>query len=454
MRQLQLFTTAELAGMRDRTKSRNYSPSRDEFRRTQQRHRSWGLARRHAERLQRVRNRPVPASPQPTSPNAGQTPARSVTVGPARSGRDLTRSPSTSTRTPAGAHQPDRWQVAPEDRRRISPCSGREAAAGARDTPRTTECNIDGRPHPATISATKRHDSRAASKNSDSSANLCTGDGCTNIGAVSAGRTAGPRSSACRAADELPPNAARFRCPLSFSPSKSRVGYCMPTHSPIIATATHHHLLNDAGQCLHCGADRRLLDHRQRADVKLCGQYAHAGALRRLPDHRQRGQVKQCRQYAHAGGGRRPPGYRQRGDVKHCGQYAYAGAGRRPPGHRRRGGVKHRGLYAHAGAGRRPPHPRQHGRREALRAERPPRPAATRTAGSTSPTLSTADVTLPASAVPPRGAAPPRHRPGGRPRARPHQPRARRPPLRVPPPDGRPATGCTRPAPTGRGRRR
>jgi hypothetical protein len=55
MRQLQLFTTADLAKMRDRTASRNYSPERDEFRRDHERHRSWGLARRHADRLRRVR---------------------------------------------------------------------------------------------------------------------------------------------------------------------------------------------------------------------------------------------------------------------------------------------------------------------------------------------------------------------------------------------------------------
>lgn len=44
MRQLQLFTPTELAGMRDRTASRNYSPGRDEFRRTHERHRQWGAS--------------------------------------------------------------------------------------------------------------------------------------------------------------------------------------------------------------------------------------------------------------------------------------------------------------------------------------------------------------------------------------------------------------------------
>ncbi len=55
MRQLQLFTTTELAKMRDPTASRNYCPHRAEFRRAHERHRAWGLTRRHAERLRRTR---------------------------------------------------------------------------------------------------------------------------------------------------------------------------------------------------------------------------------------------------------------------------------------------------------------------------------------------------------------------------------------------------------------
>jgi hypothetical protein len=54
-RQLQFFTSAQLATMRDRTASRNYSPERDEFRRMHERHRAWGKARRHAERPRRLR---------------------------------------------------------------------------------------------------------------------------------------------------------------------------------------------------------------------------------------------------------------------------------------------------------------------------------------------------------------------------------------------------------------
>jgi hypothetical protein len=62
MRQLQFFTSAELARMRDRTAARNYSPERDEFRREHERHRAWGLIQRHNERLRRLRNAPPAAS--------------------------------------------------------------------------------------------------------------------------------------------------------------------------------------------------------------------------------------------------------------------------------------------------------------------------------------------------------------------------------------------------------
>jgi hypothetical protein len=54
MRQLQLFTTTELAAMRDRSASRSYSPAGEAFRREHERHRAWGLTQRHAERLRQL----------------------------------------------------------------------------------------------------------------------------------------------------------------------------------------------------------------------------------------------------------------------------------------------------------------------------------------------------------------------------------------------------------------
>src|SRR5689334_10236036 len=98
MRQLQLFTKVELAAMRDRTKSRNYSPARDAFRREHERHRAWGLAQRHAERLRRIRESgrdrsaaspdgrretPAPARMPAPAPAPAQMPARAPNRTPA-----------------------------------------------------------------------------------------------------------------------------------------------------------------------------------------------------------------------------------------------------------------------------------------------------------------------------------------------------------------------------------
>jgi hypothetical protein len=54
MRQLQLFTTAQLATMRDTTKRRNYSDEAEKFRREHQRHRVWGMTQRHARKLRSI----------------------------------------------------------------------------------------------------------------------------------------------------------------------------------------------------------------------------------------------------------------------------------------------------------------------------------------------------------------------------------------------------------------
>jgi len=87
MRQLQLFTTAELAKMRDRTKARNYSPERDEFRREHERRRAFGLARRHAERMYNSFQRAASASEKdrkdPTSPPRAAEPTSRERTSPA-----------------------------------------------------------------------------------------------------------------------------------------------------------------------------------------------------------------------------------------------------------------------------------------------------------------------------------------------------------------------------------
>jgi hypothetical protein len=55
-----LFGRSEIASMRDRTRSRKYSPAAEEFRREHERHRAWGLQRRHAEKLRRLRRDEFP----------------------------------------------------------------------------------------------------------------------------------------------------------------------------------------------------------------------------------------------------------------------------------------------------------------------------------------------------------------------------------------------------------
>jgi hypothetical protein len=52
--QLELFTSAQLAAMRDRTRRRNYSAEAERFRDAHQRHRAWGLTQRHARKLSRL----------------------------------------------------------------------------------------------------------------------------------------------------------------------------------------------------------------------------------------------------------------------------------------------------------------------------------------------------------------------------------------------------------------
>ena len=78
-RQLSLFSAGEVAALRDRTRSRNYCPERDEVRRAHERHRAWGKARRHAERLRQLQDRPRHSRPAGT----GQHPPRRAPLTPA-----------------------------------------------------------------------------------------------------------------------------------------------------------------------------------------------------------------------------------------------------------------------------------------------------------------------------------------------------------------------------------
>ncbi|MDP9792125.1 hypothetical protein J2S43_000637 [Catenuloplanes nepalensis] len=76
MRQLQLFTQADIAAMRDRTASGRYSPAHDEFRRVHEPHRAWGLQQRHARRLRKLYGHAVdiPMAPPMLRRYADETP--------------------------------------------------------------------------------------------------------------------------------------------------------------------------------------------------------------------------------------------------------------------------------------------------------------------------------------------------------------------------------------------
>jgi hypothetical protein len=65
-----LFSRAEIAGMRDWAAARNHCPERDAFRREHERHRAWGLQRRHAAKLRHVRQQ---RSAPPAAPAAPAT---------------------------------------------------------------------------------------------------------------------------------------------------------------------------------------------------------------------------------------------------------------------------------------------------------------------------------------------------------------------------------------------
>jgi len=80
MPQMSLFSRSEIAGMRDWSAARNHCPERDAFRREHERHRAWGLRRRHAEKLRHVRSAPPEAPAARGGPTPPAIPARDVPV--------------------------------------------------------------------------------------------------------------------------------------------------------------------------------------------------------------------------------------------------------------------------------------------------------------------------------------------------------------------------------------
>src|SRR5690349_23297764 len=75
MGQLQFFSPRELAGMRDRSASRSYSPEGEEFRREHERHRAWGLIQRRGQRLRHLRNQSRAAGTASALTHREQVPA-------------------------------------------------------------------------------------------------------------------------------------------------------------------------------------------------------------------------------------------------------------------------------------------------------------------------------------------------------------------------------------------
>ncbi len=110
MRQLQFFTRAEVAGMRDRTASRKYSLAGEEFRRVHARHRAWGLTQRHAERLRR-RNAAAPQAidlpPNRIEGQACEAVARPPTPEPSLGSAPMPVVVAEPARTPASAAKPE-----------------------------------------------------------------------------------------------------------------------------------------------------------------------------------------------------------------------------------------------------------------------------------------------------------------------------------------------------------
>lgn len=116
--------------MRDRTASRSYSPAHDEFRRVHERHRAWGLAQRHAEKLRRLR-----AGSSGSRPSASEADHRVGAVRPSAPGQppkigypELVQARPAEPRLPHGAEaqpaKPDAATQQPSKSRR-SPVHGR-----------------------------------------------------------------------------------------------------------------------------------------------------------------------------------------------------------------------------------------------------------------------------------------------------------------------------------------
>ena len=138
MRQLELFTRAQLTEMRDRTLSRRYSPAAEAFRIEHARHRKWGLARRHAEKLRRLHETSADRRPPHPAARPGPTPQPTTAAKPR---------PLTPAKTAAG---PQRLLPANSATRPGSRPSAKRAAG----PPSMPQANTATRPRPLTPAKT------------------------------------------------------------------------------------------------------------------------------------------------------------------------------------------------------------------------------------------------------------------------------------------------------------
>jgi hypothetical protein len=166
MGQLSLFSRDDIARMRDRTAARNYSAAGEEFRREHQRHRNWGLRRRHAQKLRH-------ASPgdraSPTAPTTRNDPSRPAAAGPQRGSRPSIatphRTPPPTARAPQSASlvaaypAPPPAGPAPQS---ASLVAAYPAPPPAGPAPQSASPAV-APPAPPSVAPTRQHGSRRAS---------------------------------------------------------------------------------------------------------------------------------------------------------------------------------------------------------------------------------------------------------------------------------------------------
>jgi hypothetical protein len=151
-RQLQFFTRSQVAEMRDRTASRSYSPEGEAFRREHERHRAWGLDRRHAEKLRRGRassRASQQAHRAGDRPQAQTLPSREREAHPAPSRRvPSAQGMSSHTDGPSGPGKPARAsRVVAQESRNGSAQAGRPRPSSI--NPRTSLRTHQPPPAPA-----------------------------------------------------------------------------------------------------------------------------------------------------------------------------------------------------------------------------------------------------------------------------------------------------------------